>query len=228
VYVAYGNMQVLRGLSLEVLEGEITVAIGNNGAGKTTMLRTISGMVHPSSGKVLFEKEEISRLRPHEIVRMGIAHVPEGGGVFRGLSVQENLRIGAYVSRARKMARESMQLVHGLFPVLEEKRSHIAGTLSGGEQRMLAIAKALMATPRLLLVDEPSLGLAPMMVEKVMEGIGSIRNRGVTVLLVEQNARSALQMAHTAYVLDDGVVALHGSGADLLKSDVVRKMYLGA
>jgi len=227
VNVRYGLFKAVSDLSLKIDKNEIVSVIGSNGAGKTTTLRTISGILHPESGQVIYMGQEISRLDPAEIVERGISHVPEGRRVFPYLTVEENLAMGAYSPRARKKMKESMGLVHNLFPRLKERMKQMACTLSGGEQQMLAIGRALMSAPSLLMLDEPSSGLAPNLVSLVFEKIAETNKEGVSILLVEQHAREALELANRAYVLETGHLTLEGKGEDLLKDERVRKAYLG-
>jgi branched-chain amino acid transport system ATP-binding protein len=224
--VRYGHIQALKGISLEVAEGEIVTLLGANGAGKTTLMRTISGLLRPHSGQVLLRGAPIQRSGADAIVRMGISHVPEGRRVFPTLSVAENLSLGAYTRPAAEAA-QTLQEVWTMFPRLLERREQLAGTLSGGEQQMLAIGRALMARPKLLLLDEPSLGLAPIIVRDIFRSLRQIRDTGMTLLLVEQNARTALKLADRAYVLETGHVRLEGAAADLLASPEVQASYLG-
>ena len=227
VNVRYGLFKAVSDLSLKIDKNEIVSVIGSNGAGKTTTLRTISGILHPESGQVIYMGQEISKLDPAEIVERGISHVPEGRRVFPYLTVEENLAMGAYSPRARKKMKESMGLVHNLFPRLKERMKQMACTLSGGEQQMLAIGRALMSAPSLLMLDEPSSGLAPNLVTMVFEKIAETNKEGVAILLVEQHAREALELANRAYVLETGHLTLEGKGEDLLKDERVRKAYLG-
>jgi branched-chain amino acid transport system ATP-binding protein len=225
VHVRYGPVPALHAVSLEVHQGEIVTLLGANGAGKTTTLRTISGLVHPYQGAVLFVGQDISGLRPHEVVALGICQVPEGRRIFPRMSVVENLEMGAYSRGGTSEA--DLERVFSLFPVLAERRRQDGGTLSGGEQQMLAIGRALMSQPRLLLLDEPSMGLAPLVVQAIFEIIGQIRASGTTVLLVEQNAAQALRLADRGYVLENGSVVMEGPAGDLLANDRVRAAYLG-
>ncbi|HZA82816.1 MAG TPA: ABC transporter ATP-binding protein [Actinomycetes bacterium] len=227
VQAAYGPIAALRGLDLEVREGELVCVIGANGAGKTSTLRAISGLLRPRAGRIVFAGREIQGREPAEILRSGIAHCPEGRRVFPYLTVEENLAMGAYARRDRGAVAEDLEQVSHHFPILRERRRQAAGTLSGGEQQMLAIARALMARPRLILLDEPSLGLAPTVVETTFQIIADIRRRGTTVLMVEQNAWLALRMADRAYVMETGHIVLEGPAAELLGNDDVRRAYLG-
>jgi len=224
--VAYGKVEALHGLSLEVRPGQIVVIIGANGAGKSTLLNTISGIVPFKGGKIDFEGEPLPR-RPSRIVRMGVVQVPEGRRIFASLTIEENLRMGAYVVGSAKDVRDSMDKVYALFPILAARRSQFGGTLSGGEQQMLAIGRGLMSNPRLLLLDEPSLGLAPLVVRDMFKLFRRINEEGVTVLLVEQNARQALAIADSAYILETGKIVQAGSGAELSNDPAVRRAYLG-
>jgi branched-chain amino acid transport system ATP-binding protein len=222
----YGRIEALRGVSLAVNRGELVCLVGANGAGKTTTLKTISGIVRPTAGSILFEGQAIHRLTAPEILRRGIAHCPEGRRVFPHLTVAENLHMGAYVRRDPEIEAD-LRSVYGHFPILRERARQAAGTLSGGEQQMLAIGRALMARPKLILFDEPSLGLAPTMVETTFDIIKRIRNRGATVLMVEQNAYGALRMADRAYVMETGVITLTGPARALLEDEHVKRAYLG-
>jgi branched-chain amino acid transport system ATP-binding protein len=225
---SYGHIHALKGIDLQVEEGEIVTLIGANGAGKSTTLRTISGMVPSCRGSLRFAGQEIRGLAAHRVVARGISHAPEGRGIFATLTVNENLNMGAYTLGADRAAiEENRRRVFALFPRLAERRGQLGGTLSGGEQQMLCIGRALMARPRLLLLDEPSLGLGPQLVRLIFQTIREINARGVTVLLVEQNARAALKIAHRGYVLETGRVVLAGRSADLLADERVRKAYLG-
>jgi branched-chain amino acid transport system ATP-binding protein len=224
--VRYGQVPALKGIALSVGEGEIVALIGANGAGKSTTLRTISGLLRPSQGRIRFRGVDITGMKAAQIVAQGIVHSPEGRRIFTRMTVEENLRLG-FFSRRGEDAAESYARVFRLFPVLEERRRQRGATLSGGEQQMLAIGRALMTRPTLLLLDEPSLGLAPTLVLKIMDTIQGIRNQGTTVLLVEQNAYLALEMADQAYVLETGKVVLQGTGRELLANDLVRRAYMG-
>jgi branched-chain amino acid transport system ATP-binding protein len=225
--VHYGAIHALRGVSFRVGQGEIVTLIGANGAGKTTTLRAVSGMLRPSGGQIQYEGVPISGLKPHRLVARGLCHAPEGRGIFPNLTVTENLELGAFLRRDAQGIAQDMERGFTLFPLLKERARQMAGTLSGGEQQMLAIARALMARPRLLLLDEPSLGLAPTVVETIFNIIQEINKHGVTILLVEQNAHLALGIANHGYVLETGTVVQSGTGAELLRSPEVRKAYLG-
>ena len=225
--VAYGDLPALSGVSLSVEAGEILSVVGANGAGKTTMLRTISGLLRPRAGEILLEGERLDRLPCHAVVERGVVQVPEGRKVFPSLTVRENLELGSYATRARAERGRSLERVFALFPILGERRRQAAGTLSGGQQQMLAIGRALMALPRILMLDEPSLGLAPMVVREIFRIIGEINRAGATILLVEQNTRQALALAHRGYVLENGRVVLVGPGRELLDNAHVRRAYLG-
>jgi len=227
LHVYYGNVHALKGISLDVEEGEIVTLLGANGAGKSTTLRTISGLLRPQQGAIRFQDTLLNNVSAHHIVDMGISHAPEGRQVFTTLTVQENLNMGAYSRNDKQGIEESRQRVFRLFPRLEERQKQIAGTLSGGEQQMLAIGRALMSRPKILMLDEPSLGLAPMLVRAISDTIREINQQGLTILLVEQNARVALRLANRAYVLETGQVALSGTANELLRSERVRKAYLG-
>ena len=224
--VAYGEIQALRGVALEVGRGEIVTILGNNGAGKTTTLKTISGLLHPTAGTITLEDEPLVGVPAHAIVARGVAHVPEGRRIFNRLTVRENLTMGAYLRSDAGIAAD-LDRVFALFPRLAERLTQVAGTLSGGEQQMLAIGRALMATPRLLLLDEPSMGLAPLLVEQIFDTISDINRQGMTILLVEQNAAMALSIAHRGYVLETGSIALEGTAAQLSDNADVRRAYLG-
>jgi len=226
IQVYYGKIHALKGISLQVGKGEIVALLGNNGAGKTTTLKTISALLRPRSGQVQLEGERIHELSPHEIVARGVAHAPEGRKIFNRLTVTENLEMGAYLRSDAAIA-EDMERVFSLFPRLKERRAQVAGTLSGGEQQMLAIGRALMARPRILLLDEPSMGLAPILVEQIFETVKDINQQGTTILLVEQNAAMALSIAHRGYVLETGSIALGGSAVELQEHPDVRRAYLG-
>lgn len=227
VVVRYGGIEAVKGISLNVVDGEVVTLIGGNGAGKTTTLKTISGVKRLADGAVFFRGERIDELRPDEIVALGICQAPEGRHIFLRMNVRENLAMGAYGRRDHKGVLEDYERVYGLFPVLKERERQPGGTLSGGEQQMLAIGRALMSRPRLLMLDEPSLGLAPMMVQRVMELIARLADRDRGILLVEQLARVALQVAHRGYLLEAGRVVLSGTSADLQANDRVREIYMG-
>jgi branched-chain amino acid transport system ATP-binding protein len=226
VCAGYGGLQILHDVDLEISEGEVVALIGANGAGKTTTLHTISGLLKPSAGRMLFEGTSLSSLAAHDIVRAGIVQVAENRELFGGLTVQENLFMGAY-TRTAEERNATIAEVHELFPILKERAAQTASTLSGGQQQMLAIGRALMARPRLLMLDEPSLGLAPKLVRSVFETVDRIRQHGITVLIVEQNAAQTLQLADRAYVLESGTVTLEGAGSDLADDPRVRSAYLG-
>jgi branched-chain amino acid transport system ATP-binding protein len=225
--VAYGGIRAVKGIDLKVDEGELVCLIGANGAGKTTTLRAITGLVRAAAGAVRYDGNDITRLKPHEIARRGLALVPEGRGVFAQLTIEENLAMGAYARRDSAAVATDVERMFALFPRLKERRKQTAGTLSGGEQQMLAIARALMSRPKLLLLDEPSMGLAPLMVEKIFDVIRTIASEGVTLLLVEQNARLALEISQRGYVLEGGLVTLTGAGRTLLHDPRIREAYLG-
>lgn len=225
--VRYGPIHALRDVSLHVDKGEIVTIVGANGAGKSTLLRTISGLVRPSSGTIIFDGEDITREPPHEIVRRGLCHAPEGRRIFANMSVRENLLLGAYVHSNPDTLIHDFERVFSIFPRLKEREHQIAGTLSGGEQQMLAIGRALMSRPKMLMLDEPSLGLAPNLVQEIFRTIESINREGTTVLLVEQNAHMALHIAHRGYVLETGEVVLTDLAENLLRNEAVRSAYLG-
>ncbi len=227
LHVYYGNVHALKGINLQVEPGEIVTLVGANGAGKSTTLRTVSGLLRPQKGEIHFEGARLDNLPAHRIVDSGISHAPEGRKVFTTLTVQENLNMGAYSRNDKEGIEESRQRVFRLFPRLKERQRQVAGTLSGGEQQMLAIGRALMSRPKLLMLDEPSLGLAPMLVRAIFDTIREINQQGITILLVEQNARAALRLADRAYVLETGQIALSGTASELLRSERVRKAYLG-
>jgi branched-chain amino acid transport system ATP-binding protein len=227
IHTNYGNIRALKGISLKVERGEIVTLIGSNGAGKTTTLKTIIGTLGPHWGEIRFEGKRISGLSTNKVVRMGIAHSPEGRRIFPRMTVLENLELGAFVRKDKQNVAGDIDRVFELFPRLRERRRQKGGTLSGGEQQMLAMGRALMARPKLLLLDEPSMGLSPIMVATIFETIVNIREQGTTILLVEQNARMALRIADRGYVIQAGHITLHDSADDLLQSDLVRKSYLG-
>jgi branched-chain amino acid transport system ATP-binding protein len=227
VQVKYGNIQVLHGINLTVGKGEIVSILGANGAGKSTTLMSISGLIRPFRGEILLEDQPLHRLRAHDIVRQGVAQVPEGRRVFGTLSVQENLNLGAFTRNDSTTVRQTMDWILTLFPILAERRGQLAGTLSGGEQQMLAIGRALMSRPRILLLDEPSLGLAPLLVKTIFQTLREINATGVTIVLVEQNARVALKLAHRGYVLETGRIVLEDGASALLANPEVQRAYLG-
>ncbi|MFC0299004.1 ABC transporter ATP-binding protein [Geobacillus jurassicus] len=225
--VFYGNIHALKGVSLEVNKGEIVTLIGANGAGKTTLLKTISGLLKPKNGDIVYEGASIAGKAAQAIVKQGISHVPEGRRVFANMTVEENLELGAFLRKDKEGIQQDFAKVFQLFPRLEERRKQLAGTLSGGEQQMLAIGRALMARPKLLLLDEPSMGLAPLLVKTIFRIIQEINESGTTILLVEQNAHMALSIAHRAYVLESGRVVLSGTASELQASEQVKQAYLG-
>ena len=225
--VYYGMIQAIKGISFEVNQGEVIALIGANGAGKTTTLHTITGLLSPKKGSVLFEGQEITKVPAHKIVSMGMAHVPEGRRVFSQLSVYENLKLGAYTRKDKSNIDKELQSIYERFPRLAERKNQLAGTLSGGEQQMLAMGRALMSKPSIVLMDEPSMGLSPILVNEIFDIIESISKSGTTVLLVEQNAKKALSIADRAYVLETGKVVLEGDAKDLLENDSIKKAYLG-
>lgn len=225
--VSYAGVPALHDISFEVAEGEVVAIVGSNGAGKTTALKTISGLLRPDRGKVEFLGERLDRLPAHQVARRRIAHVPEGRKLFSRLTVRQNLEIGAYIDDDRATKQEARERVFALFPRLAERASQRAGTLSGGEQQMLAIGRGLMLRPRLLMLDEPSLGIAPKVVEQIFAGVRAINETGMTILLVEQNVREALELANRAYVVQTGNTIAHGTGPELLESDLIRQAYLG-
>ena len=225
--VYYGVIQAIKGVSFQVNQGEVIALIGANGAGKTTILHTVTGLLSPKRGSVVFEGKEITKVPAHKIVSMGMAHVPEGRRVFAELSVYENLKMGAYTRKDKKEIEESLANVYKRFPRLEERKNQMAGTLSGGEQQMLAMGRALMSKPKIILMDEPSMGLSPIMVNEIFDIIRAVSESGTTVLLVEQNAKKALSIADRAYVLETGNIVLEGKAEDLLVNDSIKKAYLG-
>ncbi len=230
LHVRYGAIQAVRGISLHVEAGEIAAVLGSNGAGKTTTLRTIAGLLQPAQGKIRFDGMDLRKMAAHDIVCRGLAHCPEGRKIFSTMTVDENLDLGAYMHRGQNLAqvlREGKERAFRLFPILKERRSQLGGTLSGGEQQMLAIARSLMARPKLLALDEPSMGLAPIVVKTIFEIIREVNAEGVTVLLVEQNARMALRLANRAYVLETGRITTSGSAQDLMSDELLRASYLG-
>lgn len=223
----YGNISILKSISFELIEGQILALIGANGAGKTTTINSISGIVKPTSGKIRFKKEEIGKLRPAQIVKLGISQVPEGRKIFQGLTVLENLQLGAYLEKNKKKIDERVEHAFELFPILKERKKQTAGTLSGGEQQMLAIARGMMLDPEMILLDEPSLGLAPKLVEQIFGIIKKINEEGKSILLVEQNAHLALQLADRAMVMETGRIVMDNDAKTLLHDPQVRKTYLG-
>lgn len=227
LHVYYGVIQAIKGLSFEVNEGEVIALIGANGAGKTTILHTITGLVEPKSGKVEFEGKDITKMPGHKIVTLGMAHVPEGRRVFADLSVLENLRLGAYTRKDKNEIEKTLEMVYKRFPRLEERKNQLAGTLSGGEQQMLAMGRALMSHPKIILMDEPSMGLSPIFVNEIFDIIKEVSAGGTTVLLVEQNAKKALGIADRAYVLETGKIVLEGNAVELMNDESVKKAYLG-
>ena len=227
INVYYGVIQALKGISLEVNEGEIVALIGANGAGKSTTMQSIMGLIHPKSGEIYYNGERIDKMPTHQIVKMGMTEVPEGRHIFQELTVMENIMLGAYTVKDRDEKKKDLDKVFKLFPRLLERKNQVAGTLSGGEQQMLAISRALMSKPKLLLLDEPSMGLSPILVDEVFDIIKEIHNQGTTILLVEQNAEKALRIADKAYVLETGNITLSGTGKELRNNDLVIKAYLG-
>lgn len=226
--VHYGNIHALKDISFEIGKGEIVTLIGANGAGKTSTLQAVSGMIKPSSGTITLKGQDIMHKDADTLVPLGMAHVPEGRRVFAKMSVEENLQLGAYILNDKKQISEDIEKMYARFPRLKERRKQLAGTMSGGEQQMLAMARALMSRPEIVLMDEPSMGLAPILVQEIFDIIKEINGSGTTVLLVEQNANMALQIAHRAYVLETGEIVLSGAGKELLANDQVKKAYLGA
>jgi branched-chain amino acid transport system ATP-binding protein len=225
--VYYGDAQALSGISLTVNQGEIVTLVGSNGAGKSTTLRTISGLLRPRKGSITLGEKRLDKVPAHKVVDLGVAHVPEGRRLFAQMTVRENLTLGAFNTAAWNDRAESMERAFTLFPILEERATQLAGTLSGGEQQMCAIGRALMSRPQVLMLDEPSLGLAPNLVERIFQVVQEINQSGVTILLVEQNAHLALQIAHRAYVLENGRVSLSGTGHEVASNEFVRQAYLG-
>jgi branched-chain amino acid transport system ATP-binding protein len=225
--VYYGVIQAIKGISFNVNKGEVIALIGANGAGKTTTLQTITGMIQPSAGEIIFNGKDITKIPGHKIVSMGMAHVPEGRRVFAQLSVYENLKLGAYTRKDKAEIAASLERVYKSFPRLQERRNQLAGTLSGGEQQMLAMGRALMSKPSIILMDEPSMGLSPIFVEEIFNIIREISSEGTTVLLVEQNAKKALEIANRAYVLETGKIVLSGDAHELMNDDSIKKAYLG-
>ncbi|MBE5851686.1 MAG: ABC transporter ATP-binding protein [Lachnospiraceae bacterium] len=225
--VYYGMIQAIKGIDFHVNEGEVVALIGANGAGKTTILHTVSGLLQANAGSITFEGQDITKVPGHKIVSMGMAHVPEGRRVFSQLTVLQNLKMGAYTRSDKNEIEETLKMVYSRFPRLEERKNQIAGTLSGGEQQMLAMGRALMSHPKIILMDEPSMGLSPIFVNEIFDIIKSVSESGTTVLLVEQNAKKALSIADRAYVLETGNIALEGNAKDLLNNDSIKKAYLG-
>ena len=225
IHVYYGAIHAVKGVSFEVGEGEIVALIGANGAGKSTILKTVSGLMHPRSGHITFMSQDITHMDAHKLVKKGLAHVPEGRRIFLQMSVQDNLEMGAFTQKS--VSKEDLDMVFELFPRLKERRKQIAGTLSGGEQQMLAMSRALMSKPKLMMLDEPCMGLAPILVDQIFTIIKELHKAGTTILLVEQNASKALEIADRAYVLETGSITLSGTGMELVHSDEVRKAYLG-
>ena len=226
--VHYGMIKAIKGISFEVNQGEVIALIGANGAGKTTTLHTVTGLIQPSHGQILFDGKDITKIPAHRIVGMGMAHVPEGRRIFQQLTVLENLKLGAYTRKDKALISATLKMVYDRFPRLEERKNQVAGTLSGGEQQMLAMGRALMSNPRIILMDEPSMGLSPLLVSEIFDIIKVISEGGTTVLLVEQNAQKALSIADRAYVLETGNISLSGKASDLINDESVRKAYLGA
>jgi branched-chain amino acid transport system ATP-binding protein len=227
LHVHYGTAEALKGCSLELENGEVVTLIGTNGAGKTTTLRTISGLVAATSGEITFQGTRINRAEPHEIVKLGIAHIPEGRIVFSPMTVFENLKLGAYLRKDKDQIKKDLEIMHTHFPVLKSRMKQLAGSLSGGEQQMLAIARALMASPKLILMDEPSMGLSPLLIVEVGKIISNLNQGGMSILLVEQNARMALKLASRAYILEVGNIVLEGDAEALLEDESVKEAYLG-
>ena len=225
--VSYGMIQAIKGISFEVNQGEVIALIGANGAGKTTILHTVTGLLAPKAGSIMFEGQDITKVPAHKIVSMGMAHVPEGRRVFAQLSVYDNLKMGAYTRKDKNEIEESLEMVYKRFPRLEERKNQMAGTLSGGEQQMLAMGRALMSKPKIILMDEPSMGLSPIFVNEIFDIIQEVSASGTTVLLVEQNAKKALSIADRAYVLETGNIALEGDAKVLMNDDSIKKAYLG-
>ena len=226
--VHYGVIKAIKGISFEVNQGEVIALIGANGAGKTTTLHTVTGLIQPSHGQIIFDGKDITKIPAHKIVGMGMAHVPEGRRIFQQLTVLENLKLGAYTRKDKNLISATLKMVYERFPRLEERKNQVAGTLSGGEQQMLAMGRALMSNPRIILMDEPSMGLSPLLVSEILDIIKVISEGGTTVLLVEQNAQKALSIADRAYVLETGNISLSGKASDLINDESVRKAYLGA
>ena len=227
LHVHYGVIEAIKGISFEVEQGEVIALIGANGAGKTTTLHTVTGLIKPTSGSIIFEGQDITKTPGYKIVPMGMAHVPEGRRVFAQLSVYDNLMMGAYTRKDKNEIRENLHMVYERFPRLEERKTQMAGTLSGGEQQMLAMGRALMSQPNIILMDEPSMGLSPIFVDEIFDIIKRVSQSGTTVLLVEQNAKKALAIADRAYVLETGMISLEGDAGELMHNDAVRRAYLG-
>ena len=225
--VSYGKIEAVKGISFSVDEGQVVTLIGTNGAGKTTTLRTISGLLRPSGGSITFQGKPIHSIAAHDIVALGIAHSPEGRRIFPRLTVEENLTLGAFARKDQAQIRKDLHAAYDLFPILGERSKQPAGTFSGGEQQMLAMGRAMMSRPKLLMLDEPSMGLSPLMMQRIMSTVRTLQSQGTTILLVEQNAQAALKLADKGYVLEVGSIVLDGSGKELLASDDVRKAYLG-
>ncbi|MFJ3901906.1 ABC transporter ATP-binding protein [Streptomyces sp. NPDC090025] len=225
--VAYGKIEAVKGISFSVEAGQVVSLIGTNGAGKTTTLRTLSGLIKPTSGTITFDGQALGGVPAHKVVALGLAHSPEGRHIFPKLTIVENLRLGAFLRKDKDGIEKDIQRAYDLFPILGERRKQAAGTLSGGEQQMLAMGRALMSKPKLLMLDEPSMGLSPIMMQKIMETIATLKAEGMTILLIEQNAQAALSLADQGYVLEVGTIKLSGTGQDLLHDDEVRKTYLG-
>ncbi|MFD8061812.1 ABC transporter ATP-binding protein [Streptomyces cyaneofuscatus] len=225
--VAYGKIEAVKGISFKVEEGEVVTLIGTNGAGKTTTLRTLSGLIKPLTGQIRFNGKSLRKVPAHQVVSLGLAHSPEGRHIFPRMSIEDNLRLGAFLRKDSDGINKDIQRAYDLFPILGERRKQASGTLSGGEQQMLAMGRALMSQPKLLMLDEPSMGLSPIMMQKIMATITELRAQGTTILLVEQNAQAALSLANHAHVMEVGNIVLSGTGQDLLHDDSVRKAYLG-
>ncbi len=225
--VYYGIIKAIKGISFEVNEGEVIALIGANGAGKTTILHTITGLLSPKKGQVIFEGTDITKVPAHKIVGLGMAHVPEGRRVFANLSVYQNLKLGAYTRKDKEEIESTLEMIYKRFPRLEERKNQLAGTLSGGEQQMLAMGRALMSHPKIILMDEPSMGLSPILVNEIFDIIRSVNETGTTVLLVEQNAKKALAIANRAYVLETGRIVTSGDAKELMNDDTIKKAYLG-
>ena len=225
--VKYDNIQVLHGISLELQEGELVALIGANGAGKTTTLSTISGVKRAFSGQIVYDGKDITKAGTDEIVKMGIVQVPEGRQIFSKMTIEENLILGAYTEKDSQRQKQNMKRVMELFPILRERRRQTAGTLSGGEQQMLAIARALMGNPRMLLLDEPSMGLSPLMTEQVFDAVKSLNDQGITILLVEQNAYDAMEISHRTYIMENGVITREGKSSELMRDPAIKQAYLG-